>query len=168
MKALIWRSIIMAGFKFTISFYYCYLHLISCYHLEYQSHHKIAFYSWTFISWSLLGKIDSSRNNLEPLSQQQNKVSPTSSKSSVTSAELYDGFSSSSSVASGAPSARFLTPNGTLITAQRGTPASLPCEVVSLGDGVVSYDWSTHLCSRLISPILDILEVFSYLANAVI
>lgn len=111
---------------------------------------SIAFDLWpsTLISsLHFFSRIDSSRNNLEPLSQQQQPANKGSSltssntKSSVTSAELYgDGFSSSSAGAgaSGALSARFLTPNGTLITAQRGTPASLPCEVVSLGDGVVS------------------------------
>ncbi|XP_046464037.1 protein turtle-like isoform X1 [Daphnia pulex] len=101
-----------------------------------------------FANASSLPSADSSRNNLEPLSQQQQPANKGSSltssntKSSVTSAELYgDGFSSSSAGAgaSGALSARFLTPNGTLITAQRGTPASLPCEVVSLGDGVVTW-----------------------------
>lgn len=45
-----------------------------------------------------------------------------------------DAEDKSSSVSS----ARFVTHNGTVITAQRGTTASLPCEVLSLGDGVVS------------------------------
>lgn len=34
--------------------------------------------------------------------------------------------------------AHFVTPNGTIITAQQVSTASLPCEVLSLGDGVVS------------------------------
>jgi len=34
---------------------------------------------------------------------------------------------------------RFVTPNGTIITAQKVSTASLPCEVVSLGDGVVTW-----------------------------
>ena len=33
---------------------------------------------------------------------------------------------------------RFLTTNGTVVIAQRGSTTSMPCEVVSLGDGVVS------------------------------
>ena len=48
--------------------------------------------------------------------------------------------SSSSSLSSSSLSsmARFLTTNGTVVIAQRGSTASLPCEVISLGDGVVS------------------------------
>jgi hypothetical protein len=152
MKAFVWWSIIMAGFqlknkqkKILFAILSLFLYFTSCCNFN-----LIAFDLWllTLISFlHLFSRIDSSRNNLEPLSQQQQPANKGSSltssntKSSVTSAELYgDGFSSSSAGAgaSGALSARFLTPNGTLITAQRGTPASLPCEVVSLGDGVVS------------------------------
>jgi len=35
--------------------------------------------------------------------------------------------------------AHFITPNGTIITAQQVSTASLPCEVLSLGDGVVTW-----------------------------
>lgn len=82
--------------------------------------------------------LDSNRNKLD--SQQPSKSSPATSnmnKAGSSSSELYDA---PSSTGTGLISARFLTPNGTLITAQRGSTASLPCEVVSLGDGVVSND----------------------------
>ncbi|KAK4028889.1 hypothetical protein OUZ56_021908 [Daphnia magna] len=97
------------------------------------------------ISWLFDGQKEalknSSRNNLEPLSHQQSKASPASAnlKRGSTSADIDGGLTSSSS-AVGTHSARFVTSNGTLITAQRGSTASLPCEVVSLGDGVVSLD----------------------------
>lgn len=34
---------------------------------------------------------------------------------------------------------RFLTTNGTVVIAQRGSTTSMPCEVVSLGDGVITW-----------------------------
>ncbi|KZS19618.1 zwei Ig domain protein zig-8 [Daphnia magna] len=98
------------------------------------------FTSQSFVNASSQLPADSSRNNLEPLSHQQSKASPASAnlKRGSTSADIDGGLTSSSS-AVGTHSARFVTSNGTLITAQRGSTASLPCEVVSLGDGVVTW-----------------------------
>ena len=52
--------------------------------------------------------------------------------SSIDTPPLTSSMPSSSST-----SASFMTANGTVITAQKGSTASLPCEVSSLGDGVV-------------------------------
>lgn len=90
---------------------------------------------------------NSNRNKLDTLDEQQqqeqNKAASLFVGSNSKSGELLPPSESnnlsSSSASFGTASARFLTPNGTVVTAQRGSTASLPCEVLSLGDGVVSF-----------------------------
>ena len=95
---------------------------------------KIQFQSFilSIVIWA-----DSNRNKLETL-EQNNKAAPSSSSVGSNSKTLESNDISSTSPSFGSAPARFLTPNGTVITAQRGSTASLPCEVLSLGDGVVS------------------------------
>ena len=95
---------------------------------------KIQFQSFilSIVIWA-----DSNRNKLETL-EQNNKAAPSSSSVGSNSKTLESNDISSTSPSFGGAPARFLTPNGTVITAQRGSTASLPCEVLSLGDGVVS------------------------------
>ncbi len=88
--------------------------------------------------------IDSNWNTLTVVDKSSGSSSSSSfikSSSSLGSQQQHlDAEDKSSSVSS----ARFVTHNGTVITAQRGTTASLPCEVLSLGDGVVSFIHTTY------------------------
>lgn len=51
--------------------------------------------------------------------------------------------------------ARFISLNNSIVTAQRGSTASLPCEVLSLGDGVVSHLPASYSPRARVCPPFD-------------